>query len=229
MFKLIYFPDVISILNGLFGMSAIIFLLLDVPIDSFLRLHIALSLILLGLLADGLDGILARTYGKGELGEYLEAMADMTTMGIAPSVYLVMNINLHHQYDGVLSLSIWAAVLIYLTSSFIRLSSFHPLKNKDVFIGLPASAATLFLLSMSMITNSVLALISSICIISFLMIIPLSFPKPTKLMNLITVLIIIFTIIFAVLFQFMYLFLLSSVVIYMFGGQLYVYFHKKIM
>lgn len=227
MFKLVYFPDVISILNGLFGMNAIVILLLAVPFDPFLRLHIAFSLILLGLLADGLDGILARKYGKGELGEYLEAMADMTTMGIAPSVYLVMNIRLYHQYDGFLTLSIWIAVLIYLTSAFIRLSSFHPLKNKDVFIGLPASAATIFLLSMSMVTNSFLVLIGSICIMSFLMITPLSFPKPTKLMNLLTVLIIVLTMIFAVMFQFMYLFLLLSVVIYMFGGQLYVYFHKK--
>lgn len=228
MLKLVHLPDIISILNGMFGMSAILFILFEFNVfsTSFL-FHIAFSFILLGLLADGLDGIVARRYQKGELGEYLEAMADMTTMGIAPSVYIVMNLKMNYQYDGFLSIVIWGLLLFYLCSTFIRLSSFHPLKNKDVFIGLPASAATIFLLSISLLTNSSFVLIGSILIISVLMIMPLSFPKPTIKMNVITVMIILVTILFGLIFQFMYLFLLISVVIYIFGGQLYIYFHKK--
>jgi archaetidylserine synthase len=230
MLKLVHLPDIISILNGLFGMNAIFFLLFEFNVFSPIRVHIAFSFILIGLLADGLDGVVARRYQKGELGEYLEAMADMTTMGIAPTVYIVyivMNLNMNYQYNDILSIVIWGSLLFYLCSTFIRLSSFHPLKNKDVFIGLPASAATMFLLSISLLTNSVFVLIGSILVISLLMIMPLSFPKPTIIMNVITVVIILFTILLGLIFQVMYLFLLISVVLYITGGQLYIYFHKK--
>ncbi len=66
MIKLLSVADVISLTNALFGFLAILMLFSS-------EMNLAFSFILLALLADGLDGIVARKTRKGELGEYMEA------------------------------------------------------------------------------------------------------------------------------------------------------------
>lgn len=226
MFNLIGFPDIISMLNGFFGLSAILVLLLDVPLSSHVKFHVAFILILLGLLADGLDGILARRLGKGELGVYFEAMSDMTTMGITPSVFIAIQFTSYDPQNILLYGILWALLLFYLCAAFIRLASFHPLINKKVFLGLPASAATMFLLSISLLSQSTIFLFLAIFIAACLMIIPIPFPKPTITMNIITVLVIILTIFLGFFFSMTYLVLLVAVLLYIIGGQIYLYFSK---
>ena len=74
--------DIITLINAIFGFLAIIMLLKD-------EIRIAFSFILLALLADGLDGVIARKLNTGKIGDYLEAMADMTSMAIAPMIDFV--------------------------------------------------------------------------------------------------------------------------------------------
>lgn len=213
-------------LNGFFGLSAILFLLFDFSLPTHIKFHSAFVLILLGLLADGLDGILARRFGKGELGIYFEAMSDMTTMGITPCVFIAILFTSLNQNNVLFFILLWFFLLFYLCAAFIRLASFHPLKNKQVFLGLPASAATMFLLSISLITDSIIVLYLSVFISASLMIVPIPFPKPTKTMNLFTVIIIFSAIFLGFFFSFVYFVLLASVLIYMFGGQILLYSSK---
>ena len=227
MLNLLKSADIVSMLNGFFGLSAILVLVFDFSLPVQLKFHVAFALILLGLLADGLDGIVARRFGKGELGDYFEAMSDMTTMGIAPSVFLAMRVMSIPDSSIILLVFFWLILIIYLCCAFIRLASFHPLKNKQVFLGLPASAATIFVLSISFLTSSKILLFASIFLAAFFMVLPVSFPKPSNLMNAITVIIIVLTIVFGFFVSFMYIFLLVSVLIYMFGGHIYVYFFKE--
>ena len=226
MFNLIRFPDGISLLNGLFGLSSILILIFDFSPISTIKFHVAFSLILLGLLADGLDGILARKYGKGELGDFFEAMSDMTTMGVAPSVFIAILVNSHSQNNS-LFLIVGFLLLFYIGCAFIRLASFHPLKNKSVFLGLPASAATMLLLSISFLTQTNNIILSVLFLSSLLMILPVGFPKPNKIMNAITTFIIVLTIVFGLILPFIYFVLFISVLIYIFGGQIYLYFIRK--
>ncbi|MBS3778304.1 MAG: hypothetical protein KGY50_03305, partial [Candidatus Thermoplasmatota archaeon] len=179
--------------------------------------------------ADGLDGILARRFGKGNLGVYFEAMSDMTTMGIAPCVFIAMNYMSHYPNNIFFLLMLWFVLLFYLCCAFIRLASFHPLKDKKVFLGLPASAATMFLLSISFLTNSFLFIISAIIIAACLMILPVPFPKPSKVMNAFTLVIILLTIIFGFFFRTIYLVLLISVLIYLFGGKFYLHYSREMI
>jgi len=229
MLNLLRYPDVVSMLNGFFGLSAILVLVFDLSLPVQLKFHIAFTLILLGLLADGLDGIIARRFGKGELGDYFEAMSDMTTMGIAPSVFLAIRM-MSTPYSSQIHLVLfWLILIIYLCCAFIRLASFHPLKNKQVFLGLPASAATIFVLSISFLTSIKLFIFVSVLLAAFFMVLPISFPKPSNSMNAITVIIIVLTILFGFFVSFMYMALLVSVLIYMFGGHIYLYFFKESM
>ena len=227
MLKLLRFADIISMLNGFFGLSAILLLVFDFGLPIQLKFHFVFVFILLGLLADGLDGILARRFGKGDLGVYFEAMSDMTTMGITPVVVIGFLVRLTLQQEPFLyQILIWFLLLFYLGAAFIRLASFHPLKNKQVFIGFPASATTMFLLSASFLINSIFMLLFIIFISACLMILPLSFPKPTKMMNILSALVIILTIFIGFFSSLIYLVLLCSVLLYLIGGPLYLRFTK---
>ena len=72
MIKLIVPADIISMLNALFGFMAILIL----SINPTYAYRLSFTFILLALIADGLDGIVARKPRKGEMGPYLESMAD---------------------------------------------------------------------------------------------------------------------------------------------------------
>ena len=213
-------------LNGFFGLTTIFFLIIDLDLASSIRFHIAIVLILLGLLADGLDGILARRFGKGTLGAYFEAMSDMTTMGITPAVFIAFLFKSTYQVDIIYSLILWTVLLIYVCSAFVRLASFHPLENKEVFIGFPASATTILLISVSVFFQSMILLYLVVLISAILLILPIPFPKPTNLMNIITVLVIFLTIFIGFFTPLIYLLLLFSVFLYMIGGQFYLFFTK---
>jgi len=144
MIKFLTFADVFSLINGCLGFLAIIILFSF--ITSFDVIRVSFSFILLALLADGLDGIIARKKRASELGEYLEAMADMISMGIAPSVF-VFKIYYDSSSSGLfLQFAFIIVLILFVICSIIRLSSFHLMKNEAYFVGIPASASTIFLL-----------------------------------------------------------------------------------
>ena len=194
MIRLIKPADVVSMLNVGFGFLAILVLILDF-VEASLTLHLAFSFILLSLLADGLDGIVARKTGKGVLGEYFEAMADLTSMGIAPTLFILFVYK-----DQIITFSLWylfafiLLLLLFLFCCCIRLAAFHPLKSKDFFIGLPASAATIILISCSFLEISFMIVIILIILTSIGMISSIPFPKPSLKMNLSLTIVIVFAI-----------------------------------
>ena len=94
--NLVSFADLISITNAICGLLAIFVLFTDFAVSD-LRLRVAFSFILLALLADGLDGIVARKTSQSDLGEYFESMADMTSLAIAPAIFIyVIYLSLIH-------------------------------------------------------------------------------------------------------------------------------------
>lgn len=104
---------------------------------------------LLALLADGLDGVVARRRGGGPIGDYLEAMADFVSLTVAPVVFVygVYATGLQPLTLGLLL----AGMLFFLFCAAARLSAFHILKEKEVFVGLPASASTMIIISLAML------------------------------------------------------------------------------
>ena len=53
---------------------------------AFIDPGLAARLILLGAIADGLDGVLARHYGSSEAGPFLDSLADVATFAVAPAL-----------------------------------------------------------------------------------------------------------------------------------------------
>jgi len=193
MIKLLSYADIISLTNACLGFLAIVALLSLIENIDIMRL--SFSLILLALLADGLDGIIARKTKTSELGDYLEAMADMISMSIAPSVFILniyfTRLSIEPYYQILLVL----LILIFIVCSITRLSSFHLMKNNDYFYGLPASASTIFLLIPSFLEIDLKFIMFLIIVLSLATISRIKFPKPKIKINAIAVILILLTLI----------------------------------
>ncbi|MFW6320410.1 MAG: protein sorting system archaetidylserine synthase [Halohasta sp.] len=73
--------DAVTIANAALGFLAAAVALVDIGL--------AARLILLGAIADGLDGVIARYRGGTPAGEYLDSLADVASFGVAPAVLVV--------------------------------------------------------------------------------------------------------------------------------------------
>ena len=216
MIKLLSVADVISLTNAIFGFLAILMIFLN-------EIRLSFSFILLALLADGLDGIIARKTRKGELGEYLEAMADMISLGLAPAFFV------YNTYHSVVSDHLYYHILlvvvliIFLSLGIIRLASFHIIKEKTFFVGLPASASTIFILILSFLKIEFIYILPFIVIVSIVMISPIHFPKIGLKINAVAAVFILATLIFGSMYNnFAPLLLFSALAVYAILGPIYV-------
>ncbi len=73
--------DAVTVTNAALGFLA--------TAVAFINIELAARLILLGAIADGLDGIVARYRGGTPVGQYLDSLADVASFGIAPAVLVV--------------------------------------------------------------------------------------------------------------------------------------------
>ncbi len=228
MLKLLSIADLISITNAIFGIFAIIVLFIDLIGSLDLRIHISLSLILLGLLADGLDGILARYAGKSDIGSYLESMADMTSMVVAPAVFIFVVYSNHLTQNIYSTAYLFVAVGLFLFFGIVRLASFNVMKEKKIYVGLPASASAIILLVLSYLKIDFIYILPTVVIMGALMASDFVFPKTDKKMNIVAVILIILTILFAKeYYGFAPMLLVIAVFLYTFGGAIYMKFYKK--
>lgn len=69
--------DVVTVTNAALGFGAVA--------AATVSPAMAARLILLGAIADGLDGVLARRYGSSAAGEFLDSLADVATFSVAPA------------------------------------------------------------------------------------------------------------------------------------------------
>ena len=216
MIKLLSVADVVSLTNAIFGFLAILMIFLN-------EIRLSFSFILLALLADGLDGIVARKTRKGELGEYMEAMADMISLGIAPAFFV------YNTYYDVVSDYLYyhtllvVVLIIFLSLGIIRLASFHIIKEEKFFVGLPASASTIFILVLSFLQTELIYILPFIFLISIVMVSPLRFPKIGLKINAFAAVLILVTLIFGSIYHsFAPLMLFSALAVYAVLGPIYV-------
>jgi CDP-diacylglycerol--serine O-phosphatidyltransferase len=221
MIRILSIADIITIINAVLGFLALLMIFSN-------QLQIAASLILFGLLTDGLDGVVARRVRKSRIGEYLEAIADMVSLSIAPLLLLYII-----YYDMVFSQLylqlLFGIVLVFsLICSIIRLSSFSLFKQKQFFLGLPTSASAIFLVSTSFLKLDILYILPVIIILSLAMISSILFPKPGLKVNLIAAVFIIATILLGSMYDSIApLLLLAALFSYIIFGPIYLLFKKR--
>ncbi len=130
--KLIKLPDLFSILNALLGFTAILFVLGGTSVTEKAFKN-ALILILLAVVADGLDGIVARNVESSPLGKYLDSLADMLSFGVAPAIIVYV---LSKNYFAVPSMYINIVLAFcgaYVISGMLRLARFNAKESRFSF------------------------------------------------------------------------------------------------
>jgi CDP-diacylglycerol--serine O-phosphatidyltransferase len=181
-------PSLITILNGVCGFAAIVLagkgstdgIAADsqTPLVVF-RGHPALALagymILLAMIADMLDGRLARmSQSTSSFGGQLDSLCDIVSFGVAPA-FLMLKI-LEHKLGGFAEMNpalasflhrfIWLAAAAYVSCAAIRLARFNVENEEDEsahlsFVGLPTPAAAGVLVSLIIFHQETLAELSA--------------------------------------------------------------------
>ena len=227
MTKRLSVADYFSLINAVFGFFAIISLLSSlVPND--LKIRVSLTFLLLALLADGLDGIIARRTRRSEVGEHIDSMADMTSMGVAASVFVYLSYHNFVSTSFYSHIYLFIAIVFYISAATIRLSSFYKMKKENYYVGLPVPASSIILLMLAFIQVGFIVILPVIVILSALMICNIDFPKPGRRLDLIATALIFLTLLFGCSYSCIFpLTLLVAIMIYTVGGPFYIRFFRQ--
>jgi CDP-diacylglycerol---serine O-phosphatidyltransferase len=120
------------------------------------NLDMAMLLILLAAILDGLDGRLARVLGSESLiGAELDSLADLVNFGVAPAFILGVWALLGVPVLG------WGAALFYVLCAALRLARFNvglksgAINDPRFFTGVPSPAGALLALTPIILSNAV--------------------------------------------------------------------------
>jgi CDP-diacylglycerol--serine O-phosphatidyltransferase len=216
-------PDFVTLANGFVGLLAIMYI-----IDGEFRY--GMVLILVGILIDGVDGILARFFNRDKRhGVYLDSIADMVTFCFAPSILIYSkfyDLSLGSSFESPENaLTVTASMLVVLCG-ILRLARFieRGHKNKN-YVGLPTPAAAVFIvMSMEVLSNQFTVLICAI-LVSMLMISKIEYPKLRGVLGCISGAVIILGILAIwfsdMIFDYISILVLVLAIVYVVIGPLY--------
>lgn len=147
-------PSLITILNGVFGFTAIVLASkANEPAAGKMSVYaVGGYMVLLAMIADMLDGRLARmSQSTSSFGGQLDSLCDLISFGVAPAFLMLRLVESELQLreifcGGLLHRSIWLAALVYLSCAAIRLARFNVENDENEmahmsFAGLPSPAA----------------------------------------------------------------------------------------
>ncbi|MCL7474997.1 MAG: CDP-diacylglycerol--serine O-phosphatidyltransferase [Methanosarcinales archaeon] len=192
-YKLIRLPDLVTLLNALLGLTAILMV-----VQSPSNVLNASMLIILAVIADGADGAIARRLEYGVLGEHLDSLADVISFGIAPVVIAFALLAPQYHYPVCI---IGGA---FLASGILRLARFGVIDQKGGFIGMPITTSglmvSLYVLAFSSGEGPLFSygLLATMLLLSVLMVSRIRYPKvrDARLIGVMTVLLILMVVSF---------------------------------
>jgi CDP-diacylglycerol--serine O-phosphatidyltransferase len=156
------YADSFTILNGVFGLLSIFFILQG-------NSHAAFIFILLAVLADGMDGIMARKYG-GFLGRYMDEFSDIVSFCVAPCIFA------YRLYEIGFNVIFFASSSIFLIFGMLHLINYH-ISKQDFFVGLTTPAAAIIVMSLAFLDFPLWTIIVAFIVLAILMISPLPYPR----------------------------------------------------
>jgi CDP-diacylglycerol---serine O-phosphatidyltransferase len=145
-------PSLVTLLNGACGFAAIIFASKAVEAGDGGYFVLAAYLVFLAMVADMLDGRLARmSQSTSSFGGQLDSLCDVISFGVAPAFLMLKLVHQQLVADGFAhhALSerlVWLTALVYISCAAIRLARFNVENEQDEakhlsFAGLPSPAA----------------------------------------------------------------------------------------
>ena len=207
--------DIFSIINATCGFLTVLMILAD-------QSRIAIVFFLFAVLADGLDGRIARRFRHGRLGEYFEAIADATSFGVVPGVYGFTALASNLEQDVYFTMFFVFILSVYFIVTMYRLGTFPLKKQDDVFIGLTTTASAM-LIVLCIFLSFPWFLISLVFIgVSVGMVLPIRYPKLNTTFDGIAAILIISTMVLGDQLEFIApKLLLTGIAVYSFFGPLY--------
>uniref|UniRef100_A0A7C3MF01 CDP-diacylglycerol--serine O-phosphatidyltransferase n=1 Tax=Archaeoglobus fulgidus TaxID=2234 RepID=A0A7C3MF01_ARCFL len=179
-FKEVSLADSLSVLNALFGFTAVTYLLLyGVRIEVFVMFY-------LSTLADGLDGFVAKKTEKSPFGKDLDSLADSVSFGMFPAALLV-------SYNS----NLFPYAALFLAFSLLRLARFNVLNLGD-FLGVPTVVSALVVTSLVRVNADVTLIVPITILLSVLMISDVRYPRVKDAVSLAVVGVVIISAIFIV-------------------------------
>jgi CDP-diacylglycerol---serine O-phosphatidyltransferase len=162
-------PSLVTILNGVCGFAAIVFASSDDPVGSkeISPYTIAAYLVFIAMIADMLDGRLARmSQTTSSFGGQLDSLCDVISFGVAPAFVMLRLLAsklsaAQITNDSFIVRFIWLSALAYVTCAVIRLARFN-VENVESesdhmrFTGLPSPAAAGAVMSLIMLHQETL-------------------------------------------------------------------------
>jgi archaetidylserine synthase len=169
LFDLLEPPDFVSLMNAGFGFIALI----AVAYDDF---TVAAGMVLVGAIADGLDGIIARRTTSGELGVDIDSLSDIVSFGIAPAF-------LAHYVARDTSLVLSLVPIVFVLAALVRLAAYN-VQDADVpgFTGVPSTFAGVFVVVLflsgvpDLFGAEGLVLVASTVVLAYMMLVEISYP-----------------------------------------------------
>lgn len=165
-----HIPNLITLLNLLFGCLAIAFILEErilfassmdhglYPVMNMTKIYWGSLFIILAAFMDALDGAAARILNaQSPIGKDLDSLADVVSFGVAPSMVLYKYIQLAYMAEpGAMD----TPVLVILPAFFVaacgalRLARYNQIatSNDNFFVGVPIPAIGLLIASIPLIT-----------------------------------------------------------------------------
>ncbi|MDI6889149.1 MAG: CDP-diacylglycerol--serine O-phosphatidyltransferase [Methanocellales archaeon] len=162
--RMIKLPDLVTVVNALLGFTAILMVVYG-------NLSNAAALVVLAVVADGVDGVVAREIEHSAFGINLDSLADLVSFGVAPAMigYLLMK-----EVSPYVASALSAA---YLVCGTLRLARFNVSAKTDVFLGLPMTACGIWVALLVMARAHALILIGSFVILPILMVSDIEYSK----------------------------------------------------
>lgn len=165
--------DLVSVTNAVLGFFAVAVATIDPSLSA--------RLILLAAIADGLDGVVARSLGSSPVGVYLDSLADVASFGVAPAtlVYVVamdgLDVGTWSFETGIvfLLLGLFVGMAVVRLGFYMRYDSEEP---QTVGVQTTLSAVLLAVAYLAGITDP-LVLLGGVAVFSYLMVAPITYPE----------------------------------------------------
>jgi len=212
--SLLSFADSFTIVNGLMGLFSIFLAVSG-------EMVWASSFIMLAVLADGLDGIVARKLGS-EIGKYMDEFSDMVSFCMAPlvAVYVFYSTSFVVTTENI---TLLFSCGIFLIGGMLHLIRYH-IGNEGYFVGLTTPAAAMTVISAIYFSPPWWVISLVLFILSVIMMSSIPYPKIEGILSIPAVAVILLTVAFGNEF---YILLFAGIVLYTTIGPFHVIYKSR--
>lgn len=150
---------------------------------AFADLHLAARLLLLSVIVDALDGIVARNGGSSDVGPLLDSITDVVSFGVTPSLFVYVALsNAYGGVDGgaVTFVAVALVSSLYAVFSVLRTAFYTTyFEGADERPGMPNSLGAILLATayLAGVTDP-LVLATGMTVFAVSQVAPFDYPKP---------------------------------------------------